>query len=89
MLRESLIAVALAGLSGIAIAAVELPEFPQDAENEQDARVQAYYKAQCENYAEGLKIGAGERDQYVKQCLQDMAAMLPVGLEPDEKGDEG
>jgi len=89
MLRKSLIAVALAGLSGIAAAAVELPAFPKDAENEQDARVQAYYQAQCQNYAEGLKIGAGERDKYMSQCLQDLAAMLPVGMAPDEKGDEG
>jgi len=47
MLRKSLIAVALVGFSGVA-AAVELPAFPKDAENEQDARVQAYYKAQCQ-----------------------------------------
>ena len=81
MFRYLICAVALVGLVGTAHAGVDYPPWPQDAKNDADSRVLAYYQARCTDWA-GENGHQGEAlTQYMAFCMQQMPTLRPVGLE--------
>jgi hypothetical protein len=87
MKRLALSAVPLLAAYGYALAADTLPAWPTDAADESDARVVAFYQAQCNQWATQAGRQGEDKQNYAKWCNQQMPNLAPVGFEAD-KGEE-
>lgn len=83
MIKQALAIAAFVGLSGAAFASGS-PQWPQDAENEQDSRVVAVYQGRCGQYADEQGLSGTERENFITQCLQSAPQVWPVGLDQSD-----
>lgn len=58
--------------------AAKAPVWPADVKSKDDPRVLAFYDEQCAFYADQTE-GLADRDAFVAQCREKIAAVFPVG----------
>lgn len=84
MSKKTWIVLALLGLTATAQAA-EL-QWPQDAMDETDPRVVAFYNQQCTQWSEQSNLQGAEREAFHANCMASASQLWPVGPEPDGDG---
>jgi hypothetical protein len=82
MIKQALAIAALIGLSGAAVGGAG-PQWPQNAENEQDPRVVAFYEGRCGNFADRQGLTGTDRENFITQCRVNAPELWPVGLEQE------
>jgi len=83
MLRKTVLTVALLAAAGTAVANDKL-QWPTGVQDENDARLVAFYDAQCAAWADDNKLGGSARDAYIAKCAKEMPELYPVGFDiPD------
>ncbi|KPK56302.1 MAG: hypothetical protein AMS22_01725 [Thiotrichales bacterium SG8_50] len=87
MIKQALAIAALIGLSGAAFGGAA-PQWPQNAENEQDPRVVAFYEGRCTNFADEQGLSGTERENFIAQCRHNAPEVWPVGLDHKDGGSE-
>lgn len=66
-----------------------LPTSPlATAQDESDPQVVAIYQRQCNQWADQNQFQGDQRNDYLANCVQDMAQVWPVGLEQSAGGEE-
>lgn len=84
MNSKSLAALVLLGLTGTLHAAE--PQWPQDALNEEDPRVQAFYTERCTQWTEQSTLQGLARDDFKANCMGNAPTLWPVGLDHADGG---
>ncbi len=87
MRSKSLVALTLLGLAG-SLQAADL-QWPQDALNEKDPRVQTFYAEQCAQWSEQSALQGQARDDFKANCMSSATTLWPVGLDPKSGGSGG
>lgn len=81
-LLTALLPVALVGTA----TAVEGTFFP-GSEREDSPRVAGYYQSQCMQWSEADWIESDQRASYMRECVQSMAEVRPIGWDDDSEGE--
>ncbi len=81
MNSKIVVALSLLGLSAVALAAE--PQWPQDAVNEQDPQVIAFYTQRCAQWTDESKLQNQAREAFQANCRASAPQLWPVGFEPD------
>ena len=87
MIKQALAITTLIGLSSAAFAGAA-PQWPQNAANEQDPRVVAFYEGRCSNYADQQGLTGTERENFITQCRTSAPEVWPVGLDQKDGDSE-
>ncbi len=87
MHNKYLITIAMLGLSGSLHAAS--PQWPADALDESDPRVQTFYAQQCDQWTEQSKLQGEARGKFLANCMGSAARIWPVGSDNSSGGGEG
>ncbi len=80
MNNKIVVALSLLGLSA-AVAAE--PQWPQDAVDEQDPRVIAFYNQRCAQWTDESQLQNQAREAFHANCMASAPQLWPVGFEPD------
>jgi hypothetical protein len=83
MLKQFLTS-ALLMAAGAAIAADPSPQWPNDAKEDSDPRVSAWYQWKCATWADEHGLGGKERQSWVDNCTADARQIWPVGYENND-----
>lgn len=81
---QTLLSIALLGLGGSGIAVAAGPQWPADAQEENNPQVLAFYQARCDQWAAESRLQGEQRDAYNANCINNAAQLWPVGWDESE-----